>query len=115
MKKKDIGKFLYQDIPKAIFFLKHLFSTSTVHSRGLTFKLVSDNLITKYRARSFNDKEPEILDWMDNNLRDGDVLFDVGANVGIYSIYAALRNPKAMIYAFWAGIFKSAPVKTKYH
>jgi len=100
MTKKDIVKFLYQHILKALFFLKHPFSTSTVHSRGLTFKLVSDNYITKYRARSFNDKEPELLDWLDNNLRDGDVLFDVGANVGIYSIYAALRNPKAMIYAF---------------
>ena len=41
-----------------------------------------------------------MLDWLDENLEDGDVFFDVGANVGIYSIYAALRKTKAEIYAF---------------
>jgi len=75
-------------------------SSITVHSRGLNFRLTTDNWITKYRARSFNDKEPEILDWLDENLRDGDIFFDVGANVGLYSIYAALRNKKAAVYAF---------------
>ncbi len=95
-----IGKLLYQDLPKFLSALRHLSSTSTVHFRGISLKLLSDNWITKYRARTFNDKEPELLDWLDENLRDGDVFFDVGANVGIYSIYAALRKPKATVYAF---------------
>ena len=95
-----IGNLLYNKLPKALSGIRQLSSTSTIHSRGLSFKLISDNWITKYRARSFNDKEPEILDWVDKNLRDGDVFFDVGANVGIYSIYAALRNEKATVYAF---------------
>lgn len=95
-----IAKLLYQDLPNFLSALRHLKSSSTVHSRGLTFRLTTDNWITKYRARSFNDKEPEILEWLDENLRDGDVFFDVGANVGLYSIYAALRNKKAAVYAF---------------
>ena len=41
-----------------------------------------------------------MLDWMDENLQEGDVFFDIGANVGVYSIYAAKRSPKAMVYAF---------------
>ena len=41
-----------------------------------------------------------MLEWLDEKLQDGDVFFDVGANVGIYSIYAALRNKKTTIYAF---------------
>jgi len=41
-----------------------------------------------------------MLDWLDKHLQDGDVFFDVGANVGIFSIYAALREPKAKVYAF---------------
>ena len=41
-----------------------------------------------------------MLDWLDKTLHDGDVFFDVGANVGIYSLYAALRNPKTKVYAF---------------
>ena len=95
-----IGNLLYNKLPKALSGIRQLSSTSTIHSRGLTFKLVSDNWITKYRARSFNDKEPEMLNWLDEHLRDGDVFFDVGANVGIYSIYAALRNSDVTVYAF---------------
>ncbi len=96
----EIGRLLYKDIPKLISALRHWRSSIRVHSRGLSFRLLSDNWITKYRARTFNDKEPEMLDWLDENLQEGDIFFDVGANVGIYSIYAALRKPKAMVYAF---------------
>ena len=95
-----IGKILFQDLPNAISAVRQLGSINRVNSRGLSFKLVSDNWITKYRVRTFNEKEPEMLDWLDENIRDEDVFFDVGANVGIYSIYAALRNPKAKIYSF---------------
>jgi len=95
-----IAKLLYQDLPKLISTIRHLSSKSRVQSRGISFQLISDNWITKFRARTFNDKEPEMLDWLDENLQDGDVFFDVGANVGVYSIYAALRKPTATIYAF---------------
>ena len=88
------------DLPKGLTAILSLRNTSTFHSSGLAFKLLSENWLTKYRARSFNQKEPEMLDWMDENLQEGDVFFDIGANVGIYSIYAAKRSPKAMVYAF---------------
>jgi len=73
---------------------------STVRSRGLRFTLQCDNAITHYRWRTFNDKEPETLDWIDAWVRDGDTLFDVGANIGVYTVYAALRHPRARIVAF---------------
>lgn len=41
-----------------------------------------------------------MLDWIDRWIRDGETLFDVGANIGLYSIYAALRHPNARIMAF---------------
>ena len=69
--------------------ISHLGNTKTINSRGLRFKISCNNWITKYRARTFNDKEPEMLDWMDENLLDEDVFFDVGANVGTYTIPAA--------------------------
>ena len=96
----NIGQFLYVNLPKGLTAIRGLRNTSTIHSRGLAFKLLSENWITKYRARSFNDKEPEMLNWLDETLHDGDVFFDVGANVGIYSLYTALRNPKTKVYAF---------------
>lgn len=51
----------------------------------------------KLRVDWFWDKEPETLLWIDNMER-GAVLWDVGANVGMYSLYAAATG-KA-VYAF---------------
>lgn len=70
-----------------------------VHSRGLQFTLPADNWITYYRWKTYNDKEPETLDWLDG-LRPDDVLFDVGANIGLYSLYAARRHPSMRIASF---------------
>ncbi len=70
-----------------------------VRSRGLRFTLQCDNWITHYRWRSYNWKEPETLSWIDTWLRDGDVFLDVGANIGLYSVYAALRRPSARVAA----------------
>ena len=95
-----IGNLIYIKIPKLISAVRQFSSITSVHSRELAFKLVSDNWITKYRVRTFNEKEPEMLDWLDEKLHDGDVFFDVGANVGIYSIYAAMRNQNSHIFAF---------------
>jgi FkbM family methyltransferase len=70
-----------------------------VRSRGVRFTLQCDNWITYYRWRSYNWKEPETLAWIDTWLRDGDVFLDVGANIGVYTVYAAARRPGARIMA----------------
>jgi len=72
----------------------------SVHSRGLHFTLPCNNWITHYRWKTFNTKEPETLDWIDNHIKEEDVFFDVGANIGIYSVYAALRQRKIQVIAF---------------
>jgi FkbM family methyltransferase len=72
----------------------------TIRSRGLTFSLQYNNWITRYRAREYNTKEPETLDWLDRHLKDGETLFDIGANIGVYTIYAALRHPAVRVVAF---------------
>ncbi|MCC6278386.1 MAG: FkbM family methyltransferase [Oligoflexia bacterium] len=56
--------------------------------------------IERYRIDSYEHKEPETLDWIDENFGPGDVLFDIGANIGIYTLYAAKRNSKGQVYAF---------------
>ncbi len=71
----------------------------TVKARGLRFQMACDNWITHYRWRSYNTKEPETLDWIDGFYPDG-VLFDVGANIGLYTLYAARRHPAMRIAAF---------------
>jgi len=39
-------------------------------------------------------KEPWTVSWIERSLRDGDVLWDVGANVGAYSLIAARSGPR---------------------
>jgi len=51
-----------------------------------------------WRARTFFTEEPDTIEWL-NALQPTDVLWDVGANVGLYSIYAAkFRNCR--VYSF---------------
>jgi len=50
-----------------------------------------------WRAESLYTKEPDTIEWL-KSMKPGEVLFDVGANVGIYSIFAAKRGVK--VYAF---------------
>ena len=72
----------------------------TVRERGLSFTLTCNNWITHYRMETFGSTEPETLDWIDRQVQDGEVFFDVGSNIGVYALYAALRHPRASIVAF---------------
>ncbi|NDF13434.1 MAG: FkbM family methyltransferase, partial [Proteobacteria bacterium] len=63
----------------------------------------SPNALTQYRAASFSSKEPETLTWLEGIPSDA-VLWDVGANVGLYSVYAAKRN-NARVFAFEPSFF----------
>lgn len=46
-------------------------------------------------------KEPDTVEWIENFLKPGDVFFDVGANVGAYSLVAAkFFDGGVKVYAF---------------
>lgn len=46
-------------------------------------------------------KEPGTIEWLKHELHPGDTYYDIGANVGAYSLYAAkVTAGKANIYAF---------------
>lgn len=53
-----------------------------------------------HRADSYATKEPETIEWLRENLHDGDVFYDVGANIGLYSLYAAKLRPACRVFAF---------------
>jgi len=56
----------------------------------------------EYNARLTScGKEPETVWWIENFLKEGEVFYDIGANVGAYSLVAAkFLNNKVKIYAF---------------
>lgn len=62
------------------------------------FRIVHANPACQWRAQTFWDKEPVTIEWLDG-LGPDDVLFDVGANIGLYSMYAAVKTG-CKVYAF---------------
>ena len=63
-------------------------------------KLHADSLMNLIRARAC-EKEPETVQWIEEYVQAGDVVYDVGANVGAYSLIASkcLRG-RVNVYAF---------------
>jgi FkbM family methyltransferase len=58
-------------------------------------------------VREFNrclkmfSKEPGTVEWITQEMKPGDVFYDIGANIGIFSIQAARRvEPHGKVYAF---------------
>lgn len=63
------------------------------------------NVIIKWRVDTFFSKEPETLEWINNfeNYlgKDKQIIFwDIGGNIGLYSIYAALKYKNIDITTF---------------
>jgi FkbM family methyltransferase len=62
-----------------------------------------------WRAETYTTKEPDTLAWIDTFCAEGDVIYDIGANIGQYSLYAARKlrgnctilafEPEALNYA----------------
>ena len=53
--------------------------------------------LSLYRAQTLFTKEPETIEWI-NGFASGDVLWDIGACVGVYSLYAALKGSKVISF-----------------
>jgi len=68
---------------------------SIVLPGGRLVRFATPNLVARHRAVTLFEKEPETIAWIDG-FRDGDVLFDVGANVGTYSIYAGASGHRVI-------------------
>ena len=54
-------------------------------------KFYCPNLITRGRACSLLTKEPETINWI-KEIPKNDYLWDIGASVGVFSLYASLRG-----------------------
>ena len=64
-------------------------------------KFFTPNHVTKWRINTFFSKEPETLEWINNFKKKNKIIFwDIGSNIGIYSVYAALKHKNIEIISF---------------
>ena len=82
----------------AIFSLK-----KTVKHNEIDITFHAPNRINFFRIDSFSTKEPETLEWIDGFKKDK-VFWDIGANIGLYSCYAAKKRD-CKVYAFEPSVF----------
>jgi FkbM family methyltransferase len=81
------------------FFQKDSYKKISILSKEVNFFI--PNQLTDWRIETFFTKEPETLEWIDNfEKKDKIVFWDIGANIGLYSIYSVLRNENVSTISF---------------
>lgn len=69
-------------------------------------KFIVSNWYERWRAKTWLTKEPGTVAWLRAQLRSGDVFYDVGANVGVYTLLAAeIVGPTGQVIAFEPHLF----------
>ncbi len=67
----------------------------------LDLNFYAPNEICSWRYRTILSKEPETIDWINNFESKNDFIFwDIGANIGIYSLYSAAKYNNIKVIAF---------------
>lgn len=69
-----------------------------INEGGKTLRYWTPNRFTKWRVESIRTKEPDTLTWI-AGFKNGDILVDIGANVGMYTIWAA-KTREVQVFAF---------------
>ncbi len=73
---------------------------TNIKVRGQSILVSIDHWRVLKRAKTYSIKEPDTLDWIDN-FRPDSCYFDIGANIGQYSLYPAKKYGQSIqIYAF---------------
>jgi FkbM family methyltransferase len=67
--------------------------------KPLPFNMFVETDLERWRRSTFWTKEPETLAWI-SSFRDYSIFYDIGANIGLYSLFCAKNHPKMTIFAF---------------
>ncbi len=98
MGKTSIGRYVFAQIIKSA-----MGQTQRVEHQDMVLTFSIPNALNKFRVDTFSTKEPETLEWIDDMPR-GSVVWDIGANVGLYSCYAASHRD-CKVFSFEPSVF----------
>jgi FkbM family methyltransferase len=93
-----IGPYIFREFAINIFNQPKI-----INYQGKKLKFIAPNPLNIYRINTFETKEPDTLEWI-NSIPLNSIVWDVGANIGLYSVYAALTRD-ARVYSFEPSVF----------
>ena len=71
---------------------RDFYKTIKIPDKKIEIKFFTPNYLTNWLTNEFKTKEPETISWIEN-FKEGDnrkiIFWDIGANLGLYSIYAS--------------------------
>jgi len=81
------------------FLEKDSYKNIKIQNKKIT--LFTPNQLTSWRVDTFFTKEPETLEWINSfNTKEKTIFWDIGANIGLYSIYNAAKNNNSDTISF---------------
>lgn len=83
-------------VPHMLQLISPIFS---IQKDNKNFLFWTPNPLTRSRGETLFVKEPETIDWIDGFKTDA-VFYDIGANVGVYTIYAGVTKPGLKVFSF---------------
>lgn len=76
-----------------IFFLQEKSYKKIKLEDGNQITFFTPNNLVEWRVRTLLSKEPDTIKWIDNFKKNEKIIFwDVGANIGLFSIYSAFKH-----------------------
>ena len=82
------------------FYIADSYKSLEINNKKITF--FTPNYLTEWRVSTFFTKEPETINWIDTfKTNEKEFIFwDIGSNIGLFSIYAAITQPKCKVISF---------------
>jgi len=91
---RSLSEYIFNSIREEVKNIQH---------NGHNFTFSTPNQLCHFRRNTFSTKEPETLCWIDT-FGENTILWDIGANIGLYSIYAA-KVKNSSVYSFEPSVF----------
>ena len=80
------------------FYESKCYTTIKILNKNLVF--FTPNNLTKWLVNTMLTKETETINWINGFKKKKIIFWDIGANLGLYSIYAAIKHKNILIYSF---------------
>ncbi len=81
------------------FFNEDFYQNVEINKKKTIF--FSPNKVINWRVNTLFSKEPETIEWIDNfDTSNSNIFWDIGANIGLYSIYAVQRHENLKVISF---------------